>query len=491
MFFRMIYDEGLAQAAYLIGCQKTGEAIIIDPERDIDRYIEIAQANRLSIVAAAETHLHADFLSGVREFAERGARAYLSAEGGPDWSYGWPDKKRTDGGAYDCVLLKNKAHFMIGGVRIDIAHTPGHTPEHLCYFVIDLGGGSDEPMGVCTGDFVFAGDLGRPDLLESAAGIEGVARPSAGALFRSTKRFAHWHEHWQVWPGHGAGSACGKSLGAVPSTTVGYELRHNPALAFGDDEPRFVDFILADQPEPPLYFARMKRDNKAGPAVLGKLPAPARVEAADLGDGGAVVVLDTRPWEAFRAGFLRGSLWAPVNNSFCAVAGSYIEEGAPIALVVEPDRLDEAVRRLVRIGLDTVVSWTTPASVEAHRSSGGGVETIEEIPITGVTPGAGVTVIDVRRGAEHAQGSIAGARNIAYTQLPRHLGSIPGGKPLHLHCQGGTRSAHAAAYLKRQGHEVVNLGGGFGAWERAGRPVEAHVAERADRADRAKRVGQS
>lgn len=140
MFFRMIYDEGLAQAAYLIGCQRTKEAIIVDPERDIDRYVAIAAANNLRIVAAAETHIHADFLSGVREFAERGARAYLPGEGGAEWTHEWPSKRRADGGAYDCVTVKNKDHFMVGNIRIDVAHTPGHTPEHVCYFVTDIGG---------------------------------------------------------------------------------------------------------------------------------------------------------------------------------------------------------------------------------------------------------------------------------------------------------------------------------------------------------------
>ena len=472
MLFRMIYDDGLAQAAYLVGCQKTKEAIIIDPERDIDRYIEIARANGLNIVAAAETHIHADFLSGVREFAERGVRVYLSGEGGPDWTYEWPDKKRADGEAYDCVLLKNKDHFQIGGVRIDVAHTPGHTPEHLCYFVTDVGGGADEPMGVCTGDFVFVGDLGRPDLLESAAGHTGAARPSAEALFQSAQRFGHWHERWQVWPGHGAGSACGKALGAVPQSTVGYELRHNPALAMRDDEQRFIDFILADQPEPPLYFVRMKHDNKIGPSVLGALPEPRQAPAADLAKGDDTVIVDTRSWDEFRTGRLPGSIWAPINNHFCPVTGSYIEAGASIALIVDEALLDEAIRRLVRIGLDHIVSWATPDSIQGYQMNGGVVETIEEVHINDADLGGDVTVIDVRKSSERAAGCIAGALNIAHTQLPRHLESIPKDKPVLLHCQGGTRSAHASAMLKREGYDVVNLAGGFGAWKKAGKPIK-------------------
>ena len=480
MFFRMIYDDGLAQAAYLIGCQKTKEAIIIDPERDIDRYIEIARANNLNIVAATETHIHADFLSGVREFAERGVRAYLSAEGGPDWTYAWPSMKRADGEAYDCVLLKNKDHFQIGGVRIDAAHTPGHTPEHLCYFITDVGSGADEPMGVCTGDFVFVGDLGRPDLLESAAGQVGSAEPSAQALFQSTQRFGDWHERLQVWPGHGAGSACGKALGAVPQSTVGYERRYNPALAFGTDERRFVDFILADQPEPPLYFARMKRDNKVGPPVLGRLPEPRLVDASELADGTDAVIVDLRSWDEFRTGHIPGSLWAPINGHFCSVVGSYIEEGTAIAMVVDDAQRGEAIRRLVRIGLDHIVAYAAADSVQAYQESGGVVETIEDVHITDAELGGDVTVLDVRKSAEHAAGSIEGACNIVHTHLPKHFESIPKDKPVLCHCQGGTRSAYATAMLKRLGYNVVNLAGGFGAWAQAGKPVEVSGAEKVD-----------
>lgn len=471
MLFRLMYDDGLAQAAYLIGCQKTKEAIVVDPERDIDRYIDFAQSKGLTIVAATETHIHADFLSGVREFAERGVRAYLSAEGGDDWQYEWPSAKRADGGAYHCVLLKDKDHFQIGGIRFDVAHTPGHTPEHVCFFITDVGGGSDEPMGVLSGDFVFVGDVGRPDLLESAAGQAGMAQTSAESLYESSKRFAQWHGHWQVWPGHGAGSACGKALGAVPQSTVGYEQRHNPALTIGDDRQRFIDFVLADQPEPPLYFARMKRENRIGPPLLGALPKPEKVGAEDLVNADGVVLLDTRLWGEFHTGFLPGSLWAPVNNNFCAVAGSYIKADEKIALVVTPEQLDEAVRRLVRIGLDNVVSWTTPESVAQYAAGGGAMDSIDDVPISEM--GGDVTVLDVRRGPEHAAGAIAGALHFMHLHLPEHLDEIPKGKPLQLHCQGGTRSAHAAALLKREGFEVANLAGGFGAWKKAGKPVES------------------
>src|SRR5690349_7083960 len=178
MLLRLLYDDALAQAAYLIGCQATGEAIVIDPERDVDRYFDAAKKEGLNLVAAAETHIHADFLSGSRELAEKGVRVYLSAEGGPDWQYRWA-------ASYKHRLLHDNDTFTIGNISFRVIHTPGHTPEHICFEVTDQGGGAAEPMGVITGDFVFVGDLGRPDLLETAAGQSGTKGAGAHQLFNS------------------------------------------------------------------------------------------------------------------------------------------------------------------------------------------------------------------------------------------------------------------------------------------------------------------
>jgi hydroxyacylglutathione hydrolase len=248
-------------------------------------------------------------------------------------------------------------------------------------------------------------------------------------------------------------------------------LRHSPALAFGENEKRFIDFILADQPEPPLYFARMKRDNRDGPPVLGELPEPTCVSADDLARASDVMIVDLRSWDDFRAGHLPGSLWAPINSHFCAVPGSYIEESQSIALVVDAGQLDEAIRRLVRIGLDHVVSWTTPESMIEFGTSGGVVETIKDVHINEADLAGDVTALDVRKSAEHAMGSIAGTCNITHTNLPRQFESIPKDKPVLIHCAGGTRSAYASALLKRLGYDVVNLSGGYEAWEKAGNPV--------------------
>ncbi|MBO6513522.1 MAG: MBL fold metallo-hydrolase, partial [Phycisphaerales bacterium] len=190
MFMRMVYDEKLAQAAYLIGCQQSGEAIIIDPQRDIDRYLKIAQDNDLRIIAVAETHIHADFVSGARELAEHnGAHVYVSDEGDQDWKYQWLDQ-HSGGGCYAHTLLKDGDSISIGNIELRALHTPGHTPEHLAYLITDHGSGATEPMALASGDFVFVGDLGRPDLLESAAGHVGNMEPSARRLYESTKKLA-------------------------------------------------------------------------------------------------------------------------------------------------------------------------------------------------------------------------------------------------------------------------------------------------------------
>ncbi len=475
MFFRQIYDEKLAEAAYLIGCQKTGEAIIIDPERDIDRYEKVAKANGLRIVAVADTHIHADYLTGAREFAEKGARVYLSDEGDADWKYQWIDAK-TGGGRYDAVLLKDGDVFKVGNIRFRAIHTPGHTPEHLCYEVTDLGGGATEPMGVATGDFLFVGDLGRPDLLESAAGQSGVADPSAHRLYQTVLKTRDWADYLQVWPGHGAGSACGKALGAVPQSTVGYERRMNAALNAATSEENFVNFILDGQPEPPLYFARMKRDNKMGPKILGGVPQPKELSPAEFAklDGTACAIVDTRAWGAFKTGHAKGALTLPLGNSFNTDAGSMIGEDEAIHLVVEPSRLDEAVRDLIRVGLDRIEGWLDASRMGEVAAAGGAVETTPEIDVAAAQSMLAEVkpfVLDARRKVEFAEGHIAGAHNIAHTRLLARVAEVPKDRPILVNCRSGARSARACSLLQKHGYRVTNLAGGMLAWQESKAPV--------------------
>ena len=475
MFLRMVYDEKLAEAAYLIGCQRTGEAIVIDPERDVDRYEKLAAANGLRIIAAAETHIHADFISGARELAEKGAKVYVSDEGDADWKYQWLDKK-SSGGRYDHQLLKDGDTFMVGMIEFKVVHTPGHTPEHMCFMVTDRGGGADKPMGVATGDFVFVGDLGRPDLLESAAGFAGKADPSAHRLYETVRKFLAWPDYMQVWPAHGAGSACGKALGAVPASTVGYEKMFNASIKAATSEQSFVDFILEGQPEPPLYFARMKRDNKMGPRVLGSVPQPRELSVDDLKKvvQKKAMVIDTRPWAAFKAGHLPGALSLPLSNSFSTDAGSMVAEDDVIHLIIEPSRVDEAVRDLIRVGLDRFCGWFDARKLEEFTSAGGSLVPTAEVAVSEASvmlETAKPFVLDVRRKAEFVEGHIPGAANIAHTRLLSRLTEVPKERHILVNYRSGARSSRSCSLLQRHGYQVTNLAGGMLAWDAANVPV--------------------
>lgn len=462
MFFRQIFDSSLAQYAYLVGCQKTREAVVIDPERDVDRYLEIAAAEGLRLTTATETHIHADFLSGARELAERGLTVYLSDEGGDGWRYGWSNE---DG--YDVRLLRDGDAFSVGNVELRTMHTPGHTPEHLSFKIIDHGGGAQVPLGIASGDFVFVGDLGRPDLLESAAGVAGAQEPSARKLFDSLPRFMELPDYLQVWPGHGAGSACGKALGAVPMSTVGYEKRHNATLLAAEGgEDSFVDSILEGQPEPPLYFARMKRLNRDGPPILGELPSPERITPAELAALAGrldVAVLDTRlDRTAFMNAHLPGSIYAPLNKSFPTIAGSYVEAGTPIYLLAEAEQVPSAVRQLVRIGLDDVVGHATPAALLDTELELAATEIIDFARGRQLESDGGAVTLDVRRLAEFERGRVPTALNVAHTRLLVRHGEIPKDKQLLVHCQTGARASSAASLLERLGHEVLYVDDDFG-----------------------------
>ena len=470
MLIRQIVDEKLAQYAYLIGCQKTGEAIVIDPERDVDRYIAVAEREGLRLVAAAETHIHADFLSGVRELARRieDLRVYLSDEGDNEWKYQWPVAD-----ARDVVMLRNGDRFRVGNIELRAWHTPGHTPEHLTFVVTDEGAGVSIPMALITGDFLFVNDLGRPDLLESAVGVQGVMQTAARRLYASARQLNGVDDYVQVWPGHGAGSACGKALGAVPTSTVGYERRVSPALAkVAEGEDAFVEFILTDQPEPPLYFAEMKRLNMVGPPVLGDLPRPRQLtslEVRDLAAKPEVQFVDTRAdRQRFFRGHLPGAFYAPLNRTFPTMIGSMLDAGQPVVLLVDPSHVDEAVRELVRIGYDRVLGWAPVSMVEDLATQGVPLATIESIDIEEFErrrTASALAVLDVRTAAEHAARHVPGARNIAHTRLRSRLSEVDSSRSLYVHCGSGARAAASVALLRRRGHAVTHVGGAFANWQ--------------------------
>ncbi len=469
MLLRRFYDTRLAQASYLVGCQSTGQALVVDPNRDSEQYLTAARAEGLSITHVTETHIHADFLSGSRQLARRaGATLYLSDEGGPDWRYGFA----KDDGA---TLLKDSDRVMVGNIRFEALHTPGHTPEHLSFLVTD-GKATDRPMGAFTGDFIFVGDVGRPDLLERAAGLAGTMESAARQLYRSLQAFKQRPDYLQLWPAHGAGSACGKALGAVPSSTLGYERFANWALKV-ESEDEFVARVLSGQPEPPRYFAQMKRLNRDGPPVLERWPEPARLPAARLAEvlraGG--VVVDLRRTADHARAHVPGTLNVPWSTSFTSYAGQVLPYDRPLYLVAGDAGggpvVAEAVQALGMIGLDRVEGVFGSEALE-----GAALEATEQVAAELVAPRLArgeVVVVDVRARTEWDEGHLPGARHLALAALAERMDELPRDADLVLHCETGSRSAVAASLLRAHGlARVANLAGGITAWKRAGLPVE-------------------
>jgi len=468
MYFKHFFEKGLAQNSFLIGCQATGEAIVIDPRRDIDLYLKTATDNDLTISKVAETHIHADFLSGSRELAAAtGATLYLSDEGGDDWQY-----------RFEHLGLRDGDSIAVGNLRLDVIHTPGHTPEHISFLLFDLPAG-EEPMMIFTGDFVFVGDVGRPDLLEEAAGIVDTKIKGAKQMFASLAKFRELPKYVQVWPAHGAGSACGKALGAVPASTVGYELATNWAFQI-DDEQTFVDELLSGQPEPPYYFANMKTMNRAGAAVLEKLPDPKELgvdEVAKLQQEGAQIV-DARSRYAYAGGHIPKSQSIPFDSGFSNWAGWTLSYDRPIILVAGAEDREEIVKMLVRIGLDQIVGHLP--SVQPWADAGKPLVRTEQITAEDLASVLGeYTVLDVRSQSEYEESHIPDALNIHAGRLHRKQDEIPANRPLVVHCQSGYRSIIACGQLERLGiTDVRNLVGGFDSWEQyaAARP-EGEAAE--------------
>jgi len=470
MLLRRFYDDKLAQASYLVGCQATGEALVVDPNRDTDTYLAGAADEGMNVRYVSETHIHADFLSGSRELAARsGATLLLSGDAPPEWRYRFADSDNAR-------LVRDGDVVTLGNVRIGILHTPGHTPEHISFVITD-GAASDEPMGVLTGDFVFVGDVGRPDLLEKAAGAKNTMEEGARTLYRSLQRFRPLPPWLQVFPGHGAGSACGKALGSVPSSTLGYELIVNWAFRCRTED-EFVAKVLQDQPEPPRYFAEMKRMNRDGPALLGGLPRSPRLPAAALGpvlrDGG--IVVDARAREAFAEGHVPGTINIPLGRSFPNWCGWYLPYDRPIHLIADgAAQAREAVRDLVLIGLDAVAGWFDGEALETWRADHRGLESYPVVDwheAERAVRDDDALLLDVRNQTEWSEGHVPGARHIHLGYLRERVDELPRDRPILLYCQSGPRSGIGVSVLRAEGFgDVANIEGGIEERRRAGLPV--------------------
>lgn len=477
MILKRFYDEKLAQASYLVGCDQTGEAVVIDANRDVEQYLSAAETEKLRITAVTETHIHADYVSGSRELAERsGAQLYLSDEGDDDWKYAFADQPNV-------TLVRDGDEVRVGNVALKVRRTPGHTPEHITLLVTDHAN-SEIPLGAFTGDFIFVGDVGRPDLLERAAGFEGTMRKGAEVLFNSIQHFKSENPDFLlIWPSHGAGSACGKALGGVPVSTLGYEKSANWALRTASST-EFIECVLEGQPEPPIYFKHMKRINKMGPPPLKGFRNPPRMGGNaifDLMDQGEVVV-DIRSSPEVSHGFIPGTIHIPEDSSFTKWAGWLLPYDKPIYLLAgNQAQAVQAAKDLAMIGIDEIAGWVGIDALSLWEKRFGSLELIENVsaPEAYDRQRVGeVQILDVRGLGEYEAGHVPGAQHITLGYLPSRGGEVSQNKPVVLMCGGGSRSVIGLVLLKKQGFEkLLNLKDGFFEYKQTGLPIETGVVE--------------
>lgn len=464
MFFQHVYDKTLAQASYFIGCQKAGVAAVIDPKRDIDTYLEIARTQNMQITHVLETHIHADFLSGSRELAAlTGAKMYLSDEGGPDWQY-----------QFEHVGLKDGDEFKVGNLLFKVLHTPGHTPESISFLLTDLPA-TDQPVMLFTGDFVFVGDVGRPDLLEKAAGIKGTQDLGAKQMYQSLQKFNALPDYIQVWPGHGAGSACGKALGAVPSTTVGYEKIRNWAFKFSSNPDAFVQNLLTDQPEPPKYFAMMKHLNKVERPLLTQIPEVKKLTPKEVKEAlnKGLQIIDTRNKASFAKSFIKGTLNIQNNNAFANWCGWYLSYNETFLLIADDSELENITRKLMRIGLDNILGYSNFEELE--ESGLFELDQVKQIDINALksmVEQEDVDIIDLRNANEYKSGHIAQAKHVFVGTLTENLHQINAAKKTIIHCQGGDRASIGYSILAKHGfNNILNYSPGINEWTKMGNEV--------------------
>jgi hydroxyacylglutathione hydrolase len=460
--FHRAFEEGLAQSSYVLACDRTRRAVIVDPRRDIDVYLELGRQHDLILTHAIETHVHADFVSGARELSARGIRTIA----GPGAGLGFDHHEATDGDS-----------FSVGDITLKTLHTPGHTPEHISVLVQQPG----ERDRVFTGDTLFVGAVGRPDLLGGER-----ARALAGELYASlAEKLMVLADDVEVHPGHGAGSLCGTAIGSAPHSTIGQERNSNPWLQHRSMD-SFVRAVLGDLPETPPYFAELKRLNQLGPPVLGlgqslpDTPALAPEAAAEAIKTGALLI-DLRQPEAFASGHPAGAINIGFGTKIGYWAGWIVPVSTPIVLLNEGDgrQLADARRQLLRVGIDRVLGYVS-GGFSAWRAA--------RLPIAELTRMSArdfhekaahsdlVTLVDVRTRQEFDQGHIAGAVNLPVGTLLSRASEIPRHLPVATVCEAGYRSSLAASLLARAGFgPIINLAGGMTAYRTVETPATSEL----------------
>jgi hydroxyacylglutathione hydrolase len=461
MYFKQFYLNCLAHASYLIGSD--GEAAVVDPQRDVDQYIAEAEAQNLKIKYIIETHLHADFISGHRELAARaGAQIVFGRQANATISH---------------QAVREGDELTIGRVKLRIIETPGHTPESICIVVSDTGV-SDQPQKVLTGDTLFIGDVGRPDL----AGGKGYTTQIMAAMMYDSlhEKLLRLDDSVEVYPAHGAGSMCGKNLSTETSSTIGQQRKFNYALQPMTKE-QFVTMMTADLPEAPAYFSKDAEINRSGADALSRLPKPQPLppdEVHEVSQHGCVI-LDVRSAAEFGSGHVPGSLNIGLGGQFASWAGSLIPITAPIVIVANSEaQIEEAQIRLARVGLENIKGFLA-GGINGWRAAGFDVANVPQIGVAElkelIDSQRDLQVIDVRRPAEYDSGHAPRAITAPLAKfretLPT-LGLNPDG-PSALICAGGYRSSAATSIAKQLGFtNLLNVTGGTNAWIKAGYQVE-------------------
>jgi glyoxylase-like metal-dependent hydrolase (beta-lactamase superfamily II) len=456
MYFKPYYLGCLAHASYLIG-GSSGRAAVIDPRRDVDEYIADAEAAGLSITDVIETHLHADFVSGHVELAERtGATVHVGARAGAEFEH----RPAREGDEID-----------LGDVRLRFIETPGHTPEGVT--VLAYVDGEEAPRMAFTGDTLFIGDVGRPDL----AGSRGYTAEQMASMLFGSLRDKIWPlpDSMEIWPVHGAGSACGRALSDERSSTLGAQRTANPALRYvaAGDEEGFVRYAVTGLPLAPAYFAHDAARNRQGAPSIEELLAAARplepAEVERLSEEGEAIVLDTRAVAEYGRGHVPGSLNVPLDGKFAPWVGTVLPPGSPIVVVAEEGREEEAIVRLARVGYETVIGWLA-GGIEQWKQAGGQVAATPQLTRREVEDrlrSGAVALLDVRTGDEWGAGHVEGAIHLPLSELIGRMADVPE-KPLAILCGSGYRSSIACSLLERAGRRnVCNVSGGWEAWQQA------------------------
>jgi glyoxylase-like metal-dependent hydrolase (beta-lactamase superfamily II)/rhodanese-related sulfurtransferase len=459
MYFKQFYLGCLAHASYLIG--SGGESAVVDPQRDIEQYINEAEAQGLKIKYVIETHLHADFVSGHRELAERtGARIVFG---------------RRAGAAFDHAPAKDGDEFRIGEVILRVLETPGHTPESISILVTDTEV-SNQPQKILTGDTLFIGDIGRPDLVSSKG---FTAEQMAGMLYDSLHgKLLKLDDAVEVWPAHGKGSLCGRNMSNEISSTIGQQRRFNYALQPMPKE-EFITMMTSDLPEAPAYFSKDAEINRGGALSLAELPRPAALAPEEVNRlaGCGATILDVRTNTEFGAGHVPGALNIGLGGQFASWAGQLIKFDAPIVVVADDEtKVDESVMRLARVGIENVQGFLA-GGMDAWRRAGLGVSMIAQISVDDLSEllnsQKDLQVIDVRQPGEYDGGHVPSAVNAPLARVGARATEFDRDRRTAVICAGGFRSSAATSVLERLGFKnLLNVLGGTGAWIKAGYPVE-------------------